>query len=350
MTYPSFHLLTFDYPPRVGGAARYHGAVADALGGDGCTVEVCNPTVRWTTLIPKALRLDPRTHLIVGEILPLGTVAWTRARTFRGAYSVICHGLDLANALRTPRKRWLAARILRGATRVIVNSAATAGLARRVGASSEQVVIVSPPLGPIASRAGIARSAARDALGVGDVPLVLSVGRLIPRKGMESLIDAMVRVRQHVPRAHLTIVGSGPLAQTLVAHAERVRVPCVVTTADDAALAQWYAAADVFAMLPEERADGDIEGFGIVYIEAGAFGLPVVGTQSGGVPDAVVHGTTGLLVAPGDPLAAAQAITSLLEDHHRARALGTVGCTRALSQFGPRAFAASLRAALSVVL
>lgn len=341
---PSFHVLTYDFPPAVGGAARYHSAVAQAL--TPCTVTVVPRDVHWTRTFASLRELPRDANLIVGEVLPFGTVAWSRWLHTRGPYSVICHGLDLRAAAHVPRKRWLVRRILSAASRTIVNSSFTAGLARASGAPPERIAVVPPPLAIPHDAGGSGLGELRKQHGLDGRRVVLSVCRMITRKGVDVLIDAMADVQAAVPRAHLVAVGDGPERAALAARAAQRGIACTFVTASDAALIDWYRAADVFALLPRELPDGDVEGFGMVYLEANACGKPVVGTRSGGVPDAVVDGVTGVLVPPHDPHAAAQAIIALLTNRTLAERLGTNGRRRALQDFSPTAFGERLRAAL----
>lgn len=332
MMLPSFHLFTYDYSPAVGGAARYHRAVVAALGSR-CTVTVASRDVHWTRYMAPIGALPRSIHCIVGEVLPLGTVAWSRWLRTRAPYSVMCHGLDLAAAHRSPRKRWIAARVLRSAAHVIVNSQHTARAAREAGAPAARIAVVPPPLGLDPAHGGHGLAALRRDHGIARERIVLSVGRIITRKGFDTLVDAMRIVQAAVSDVLLVVVGDGPERHALRTQASAQRVRCQIVTADDATLVDWYRACDVFAMLPRTLHNGDVEGFGMVYLEANAYGKPVVGTQSGGVPDAILHEVTGLLVPEHDPPAAARAIVRLLQDDALAERLGTNGRRRACEDF-----------------
>ena len=160
-------------------------------------------------------------------------------------------------------------------------------------------------------------------------PAIVCVGRLEDRyKGFDVLVRALPLVRSRVPHATLTLVGDGPLRASLQELARsngcEDALRCVGTVGDaqrDALLA----AATVFAMPGRLPARSGGEGFGIVYLEAGAHGTPVVAGNVGGAVDAVVHGETGLLVAPEDHLAVAEAISALLLDRDLATRLGRGG-------------------------
>ncbi|MDO8598541.1 MAG: glycosyltransferase [bacterium] len=322
-----------DYPPRIGGAARYHAAVARALG-SAVAVHPVRLERHWIRL-PLELAQAARTHsagvLLVGEVLPVGTAAYALRVLTRVPYAVICHGLDLRNALHTPRKRWLVRRVLRGAERVIVNSTFTERLAVACGARPAQIRIVLPPLGITPELAKPAQVAnVRDRAHLERTRIILSVGRLVARKGFDTLIRATSLLRRELPLAGLVIIGDGPERARLeaLARAEHLAVRFLTTT-NDTSLAAWYAACDVFALLPRELPDGDVEGFGMVYLEAGAFGKPVVGTRSGGVPEAIHDGETGVLVPPEDPVAACAALARLLRDPRHAQRLGANGASAA---------------------
>lgn len=386
-----FFLLSPDLPPNRGGVARYNAAVLAALAPDITTIRA-RLTYWWPFSVFRVLcttalhairgahsrfraqvRMNhlifstPRSFLIVSEILPWGTVAWISRKLSGPRYAVIVHGLDLHNAARVPRKRWLACRVLRDAHRVIANSAYTAALARELGAPSDRTAVVPPPIGitpALALPANVPDVRAQYHLEHSRI--VLSVGRLIARKGFDTLIRAVAIVQRTHPRAVFAIIGEGPERQRLEAIAQREQIAVRFLGAlDDATTAAWYRACDIFALLPRElpllnflppkngggvRRDGvqlvDVEGFGIVYLEAGAFGKPVVGTRSGGVPEAVLDGETGLLVPPDDPEAAAAAITRLLSDRDLAQRLGAIAHTRA-QEFTQEQFAARLRTVLT---
>jgi len=157
--------------------------------------------------------------------------------------------------------------------------------------------------------------------------IILSVGALKPRKGMDVLIKAMPKVIKVFPDAHAFIVGPGnPIPYQLVARREGVENHVHFTgVMNGDSLRFLYHRCDLFALLSREDKKGRFEGFGMVYIEASACGKPVVGTLSGGIPEAVVNGETGILVPPDDPDAAAEAIISLLSDQNLARRYGDNG-------------------------
>ncbi|SBT44958.1 glycosyltransferase family 4 protein [Micromonospora auratinigra] len=166
-------------------------------------------------------------------------------------------------------------------------------------------------------------------LGLADRPVVVCVSRLVPRKGQDMLIRALPEIRRRVPDAALLIVGGGPYRATLEKLARQTGVERDVVftgSVPSAELPAHYAAGDVYAMPCRTRNRGlDVEGLGIVYLEASATGLPVVAGDSGGAPDAVREGETGYVVRGRDVAQLTDRVATLLADRDLARQLGAAG-------------------------
>jgi phosphatidyl-myo-inositol dimannoside synthase len=162
-----------------------------------------------------------------------------------------------------------------------------------------------------------------------DRPVVVCVSRLVPRKGQDTLIRALPAIRRRVPDAALLVVGGGPYLADLRRLAARTGVADHVVFTGSVPweeLPAHYAAGDVFAMPCRTRRGGlDVEGLGIVYLEASAVGRPVVAGRSGGAPDAVLEGETGHVVDGRSVDAVAEAVGGLLADPDRAAAMGARG-------------------------
>jgi phosphatidyl-myo-inositol dimannoside synthase len=174
-----------------------------------------------------------------------------------------------------------------------------------------------------------ARQVIRDRYGLADGPVVVCVSRLVARKGQDTLLRAWPDVISQIPGAALLIVGGGPYAATLRQLAEQTGVASSVRFTGPVPqheLPAHYAAGDVFAMPCRTRRGGlDVEGLGIVYLEASATGLPVVGGDSGGAPDAILDGETGYVVGGRDVAALADRLVTLLADPASAKAMGEKG-------------------------
>lgn len=172
----------------------------------------------------------------------------------------------------------------------------------------------------------------RRRLGLADRPTVVCVSRLVPRKGQDTLIRALPRIRELVPDAALLIGSGGPYRGDLERLARETGVERHVVFSGPVSwseLPRLYAAGDVFAMPCRTRRGGlDIEGLGIVYLEAAALGMAVVGGDSGGAPDAVLDGETGYVVPGGGEDAVrctAERVAELLADPAKAERMGKAG-------------------------
>jgi phosphatidylinositol alpha-1,6-mannosyltransferase len=244
---------------------------------------------------------------------------------------VAAHGRDITRVPHSARLR----RTLNSAELVVAVSRFTRGeiLTRMKGLPTDHVVFV--PNGVDLSRfsPGAKPASLLASLGIPeDAKIILTLARVVERKGHDTVIRALPRVLASCPGAHYLVAGPeeprcGARLRALVRELgleERVHFAGFVP---DSALADWYRAADVYAM--PSRGDGaDSEGFGITFLEAGACGCPVIGSRSGGIPDAVEDGVGGFLVPPDDPDALAGALVRVLTDCGLARQLGLAARSR----------------------
>jgi phosphatidyl-myo-inositol dimannoside synthase len=181
------------------------------------------------------------------------------------------------------------------------------------------------------------RAELRDRYRLGGRPTVVCVSRLVPRKGQDVLIKALPSIRRRADGAALVIVGGGPYLETLRTLAQDCGVADHVTFTGGVPgdeLPAHHALADLFAMPCRTRGGGmDVEGLGIVFLEASATGVPVIAGESGGAPEAVQHNKTGLVVDGRSVHKVADAVTELLTDRDRAAAMGAAGRQWVTSQW-----------------
>ena len=172
-------------------------------------------------------------------------------------------------------------------------------------------------------------SSLRESLGLADKKVIVSVGRLVHRKGQDHLIEAMPQILENVPRAHLLLVGEGPYREHLQNLVHQLKLESSVTFIGRIQyqdLPMYICVGDIFAMPSRSRLMGlEVEGLGIVYLEASSCGLPVLAGDSGGAPDAVIQNETGLVVSGTDNKEIASAAVALLTNLEASQKMATVG-------------------------
>lgn len=268
------------------------------------------------------------------ELKPAAYPAWWLRRRHGIPYGVITYGTELLllqeKIARSNMKQRTAAAILGNASVIVAISNYTANLALDVVTALDLVVPVETvPLGTTPShfRPGIDTSVVRAKYGLAGGPWLLTVARLEWHKGIDTTMRALAAVRAVHPGTRYAIVGTGER----LAPFERLRdelglgdaVRFLGAVGDDE-LPALYNAADLYVGA-SRRFEGLVEGFGISLVEASACGLAVVGGRSGGVPDAVLEGETGILVDSDDPRAVAAGVNQLLSNPEHRKQLGAAG-------------------------
>ena len=336
-------LVTRNFPPLLGGMERLNQRMLAGLVGPeplylvgprGCGAHA--PTVTRILEVPASplwkflarallagLRLGRhRPRLVIAGSGITAPVAWLVAK-LNGAHSVVyLHGLDLVALNRIYQLVWLP--FIRRCDLAVANSSNTARLATEKGVDGRRLHVVNPGTdlhGPDPD----ARVEFRSVHGLGRRPVLLSVGRLTPRKGLVEFVrDVMPRVLSVHPDAVLLVIGADA-KDALFTHRDSILERVVATArngdvldairffppCDDATLHAAYHAADVH-VFPVRELTGDVEGFGMVAIEAAAHGLPTIAYRTGGLADAVLEGATGTLVKAGDHVAFGAAILEWL--------------------------------------
>jgi phosphatidylinositol alpha-1,6-mannosyltransferase len=365
-------LVTNDFPPKIGGIQSYLWELWRRLPPDRFAV-LTSPhkgaaawdrqqpyrveRVREPVLLPhppmvQRVRRAATEHradlVVIDPAVPLGLIGPSLGLPF----DVVLHGAEVTVPGRLPATRQLLARVLRGARRVVAAGGYPAAEAERAAAQHLDTVIVPPGVDVERFRPldAPARRAARTRFGLPpDAPLVVSISRLVPRKGFDTLIRAAARLQREHPDLVVAISGGGRDERRLRRLVDETAAPVrFLGRVPDADLPALYGCGDVFAMLCRNRWAGlEQEGFGIVFVEAAAAGVPQVAGDSGGASEAVTDGETGFVLAePSDPEAAARAIGSLLCDDERRAAMGAAARQRAEREFSYDVLAARLGHAL----
>jgi len=286
-----------------------------------------------------------------GAAAPLGLLAGG-LRTRAGVSRVVgqTHGHEIGWAA-LPAARGLLRRIGDGAdVLTYLTGYQRVRLARALG-DRTALCRLDPGVDTEAYHPGVDGTPVRRRYRLGGRPVVVCVSRLVPRKGQDALIRALPAVRARVPGTALLLVGGGPARASLVRLARRAGVAEHVIftgTVPWAGLPAHYAAGDVYAMPCRTRRGGlDVEGLGIVYLEASACGLPVLAGDSGGAPDAVREGTTGYVVPGRDLAAITDRLVRLLTDRDLAARMGAAGRDWTLRQWRWEAQARRMAALLA---
>lgn len=342
-------IVTNDFPPRAGGIQSFvHGLAAgrppDSVvvyaprwpGCPGFDAGQPYPIVRHPTSLMLPVPAVARRAaglvaeftcdtVVFGAAAPLGLLAPDLRAAGARRIVMITHGHEAAWA-GVPVARRLLARI--GGHADVVTYLGEYTRRRLAGViPGEKLVRLAPGVDTGVFHPGAGGDRVRAALRLGDRPVVVCLSRLVPRKGQDILLRAWPEVLRAVPGAVLLIVGGGPYRATL----ERLARPLgdsvrMTGPVPWSSLPAHLDAGDVFAMPCRTRLGGiDVEGLGIVYLEASASGLPVVAGSSGGAPDAVLPGETGLVVDGTSPEGVAGALVGLLRDPAAARAMGEHG-------------------------
>lgn len=288
----------------------------------------------WPLLLALRWRRRERfAHVECGQALPCGLVALLLSRWWRVPYEVWAYGDDLCKPARWLPTRLALRLVLRRARRVWAISQATRAALLPLGVKEERVRVLHPwPAQAFLASPDLAGGRK------GESPSLLVVARLEARKGVQEAMRALALVRREFPMARGIVVGEGPYRRELERWRDALGLHDVVSFRGllaDQELAAAYRAASLLVFTPTPAAErGEREGFGLVCVEAGACGCPVVAWAAsargtGGVAEAVLDGETGLLVPHGDVVALAAAIARLLRDPAQAARLGEGGRRRA---------------------
>jgi len=341
-------LLTLEYPPDIGGIASYYHQIVRS-----------NPAVKvlhlklqkrrfsWLKFfkpVARKIKQEKISYVQIGHILPLGYLGLVFKLTHKKPYLVYVHGLDVLQAQLSSWKKFWIKVILRQADTIVANSNFVKnGVSKKYNIDAKKFKVVYPKVDLAAMESMVDKLTSLDRQK--DVKIILSVGRLVRRKGFDMVIKA---VQSFPPKAgpplaekfkiqnwQYWIIGDGPDKKRLMSLVKKYNLENKVKFLGQIPVPQiykYYRSCDVFIM-PCREIDGDVEGFGIVYLEAAAFGKPVIAGRSGGAPEAVIDGLTGLLIDPLDVGDISQALVNLLTNDGLRSKLGRQGYERVKEKF-----------------
>ncbi len=333
-------LITMEYPPDKGGVGNYYYNLVKNL--DNHQVEVFKASgksfykffwPKWLKLyfeIKKIVKKNRPDIIWVGQILPVGTVAYLIKKKFKIPYFVSTHGMDIMLPQKSLKKEKLMKKILAEAKFITSNSQFTKNELIKLNIDDNKVEVVYPGCHISNNPKSINHNQIeliKEKLNLKDKKVLLTVGRLVERKGQDMVIKAMPRLLESFPNLIYLIIGSGPIEKNLKSISQKLKIEDnvkIIKSVSDEELPTYYQLADVFVMSSRDI-DGDVEGFGMVYLEAISFGLPVVAGNSGGVPEVVIDNQTGLLVVPDNVLDLSQKIFELFSDQKKGNQLASNG-------------------------
>ena len=359
-------LVTNDFPPRVGGIERMLEAIVAQLPAERVTVFCAAhddasfdasvpyrvlrqrerflwPTPEMGDRVEAAVRNTGSQVVLFGAMYPLALLGPRLAKVGIPHLSA-AHGFEYWLSIAPgahAAMRYAASK----ADRVFVCSAFIAKTLRMAVPRPVPVSVLHLGADVETFRPDLPTDDLRARHGLGEGPLVVCVSRLVTRKGQDVLIQGMERVRRRVPGATLVVVGGGPHERRLRALAAEAPQGSVAFAGQvsEVDLPRYYALGNVFAMPCRSRLAGlEVEGWGNVFIEVAACAKPVVVGDSGGAPEALVDGETGLLVDGADVAMVADAVAGLLADPDRARAMGRAGRERVVRELTWPAIARTL--------
>lgn len=355
-------LLAESFPPSVGGMQAYLSGLWGALPGAQSFVVAAAqppndasfdrrqayqviraPTKAWTYpqwrpawQAARAVVREQKIEAVVcGKALFEGRAALRLFEEFGIPFVVCTYAMEMLTWNQHPKNRADLRRVLLAARRVVVVNEAVRDTLRTFGVPESRIVKLYPGVSEDAFVRPDDRETFRARHGLERKRVIATVARCIPRKGLDTLIRAFVDVRRAIPAAQLVLIGDGPTRAHLEALVMKRDLGATVTFLGGVSredVRRLLACAEVFCLTPHSLPN-DEEGFGIVYLEAAAMGLPSVGSLVGGVPEAVLDGETGILVPPNNPEATAGALLRLLGDNELRTQLGRQAHARAEKEF-----------------
>jgi len=280
-----------------------------------------------------------------GDLFPPGVIAMLLKWSLKVPFLAFCHGEEISQSARYRFQPRLRNRIYHSAEVVIANSELSRRLLLDLGVADERIRKITPGVdcAEFSPMPGDKDMASR--YGLQNAQVLLTVARLVPRKGHDFVLRAVARLRHEFPNLRYVIAGLGPEEARLRRLAADLEIPELVTFVGyvpQEKLPDYYRLCDAMVM-PNREQEGDMEGFGMTFLEASAAGKPVIGGRSGGASEAVNDGISGMLVDPADLDQLTAAIRKLLVQPRMAEAMGTAGLKRARAEFDWSVRSAELR-------
>jgi len=351
-----FLLFTLEYPPFKGGTSKYYEnlfkywptkdlsvLVNSKKRGDDSEEVKHRPLINgylrpcWLPALWHLWKECKNSHVIIGQILPLGIVAYYLSKIFKFKYSIILHGLDFSLASR----KKITKKILIRAEKIICANNYTANLVKVFDNSlTKKMIMVNPGIELVFTRNPQKVKELKEKYNLENKIVLLSVGRLIKRKGVDKVLESLPKITATIPNLIYVIGGIGEDEKYLKNKIKELPVEIqekilFLGSLTDEEYWAWLEICNIFIM-PSRNITGNFEGFGIVYLEANLVGKPVIAGDTGGIRDAVINEVNGLLVNPEDNESIAKAVIRLSLDEKLRGELGEQGKRRVVENFGAK--------------
>lgn len=318
-------LLTLEYPPIIGGVSRYYQNLVTYLGAE--QIEVISEGLlgkrwpKWWAAIKKVatiLKHKRYNYLLIGQVLPLGYVGLLAKLFFHQKYIVFAHGLDIRQPQNSWwKKNWLII-ILKKSDKIIANSLFTKKELLKLGLAESKIEVIYPCIN---------FKKELEPKIFNDKKIILSVGRLVERKGFDLVLKSLPEILKSFPEVQYIVIGGGPDEAHLKKIVQDLNLTKQVTflgSVNEEDKNQWYRQANVFVM-PCREIKQDVEGLGTVFLEAASYGLPIIVGNSGGASEAVINNQTGWLVDPTSSENLTTIIKRIFSDPKQAQEMGQQG-------------------------
>jgi phosphatidyl-myo-inositol dimannoside synthase len=297
------------------------------------TLEIAS-AYQWLGIALKSRKQIRSIHVI--HIRP-AYLAYLFNKWFNIPYFIYGHGLELKKVLEEKEKQVFYSKLLKNAKKVFVNSEYTKNLVTKFGVNRKNIKEIPLGVNYQKFKPGLKTDFLRKRHNITkNDQVVFSLGRLVERKGFDVSLEAFAKVVQENDNLKYIIGGSGTEEKNLKELAKKLKIKDRVIFAgriDEEELPSYFSLADVFLMPSRELKGGEVEGFGIVFLEAGACQVPVIGGNSGGIASAINDGETGYLVNPKDKEEIAQKLRKILNNPELADKMGEAGRKRVIEEY-----------------
>jgi phosphatidyl-myo-inositol dimannoside synthase len=271
-----------------------------------------------------------------GDLFPQDFAGMLLRKVGRVPFLVFVHGDEVSQTQHRRLQPRLRDAIYRAADSVVVANRFAYDRVIEILGSHDRVTMITPGVDTTLFYPGPRPAWISEQYQVGNDPLLVTVGRLVKKKGHQTVLRALPAVLKVHPKLKYVVVGDGPERKRIEMLTSELGLGACVRFAGDVPnyrVGDFYRAADVFCLLNQEDETGDIESFGMVFVEAGASGKPVIGGRSGGTAQSVLDGQTGMLCEPGNAVQLGELLNLLMSRPDLSREMGEMGLARARRDF-----------------